>query len=374
MTGPQVEGEEDTKQHEIVIIRRRGNGEEAAHHGGVWKIAHADFMTALMAFFLVMWLINATDEKTAAGIANYFNPMRLTDTAAKPKGVFNIEPGGDSEGAESKAPEHEKKPKKKRSSKESDKGKDKDPDAALLSDPIEELDKIAAQAGHGTPEKENAQPHQVGDAFRDPFDPDLRYQMQRPGAGGPHAGETAESNAASPPGKSEAAERPSPAVNPNREAEINKAAAELQREIEAAVMQSGFAAVPGIEVKATIEGVLINITDQPNFEMFGIASALPKPELVVLMDKIGKIINERPEQIVIRGHTDSRPYRTNGYDNWRLSSSRAQVAYYMLVRGGLGDPRVSRIEGHADHDLNITSNPLASENRRIEILLVKGRP
>ncbi len=176
-----------------------------------------------------------------------------------------------------------------------------------------------------------------------------------------------------PPDKSDVTERPRPTVAPVPDAEIAKATAELKREIEAAVMQSGFAAVPGIEVKATTEGVLISITDQPNFEMFGIASALPKPELVILMDKIGKIINGRPEQIVIRGHTDSRPYRTNGYDNWRLSSSRAQVAYYMLVRSGLGDRRVSRIEGYADHDLKTTSNPLASENRRIEVLLVKGK-
>ncbi|MCK9912214.1 hypothetical protein MXD81_23875, partial [Microbacteriaceae bacterium K1510] len=59
----------------------------------VWKIAHADFMTALMAFFLVMWLINATDDKTVVtGVANYFNPMRLTDTTARPKGVFTVDP------------------------------------------------------------------------------------------------------------------------------------------------------------------------------------------------------------------------------------------------------------------------------------------
>ena len=75
-------GEEDTKAHELVIIRRRSGGEEGGHHGGVWKIAYADFMTAMMAFFLVMWLINSTDQKVLTQVANYFNPMRLTDKHA----------------------------------------------------------------------------------------------------------------------------------------------------------------------------------------------------------------------------------------------------------------------------------------------------
>src|SRR5690349_129610 len=94
MNGAQGDGSADTQQHEIVIIRRRNNGEEAPHKGGVWKIAHADFMTALMAFFLVMWLISATDEKTISGVANYFNPMRLTDSSARPKGIHDVEPHG----------------------------------------------------------------------------------------------------------------------------------------------------------------------------------------------------------------------------------------------------------------------------------------
>eukprot|EP01037_Dinobryon_pediforme_P030563 gene30563-34692_t len=48
--------------HEIVIIKRRG-GHEDGHHGGAWKIAYADFMTAMMAFFLVLWLVNSTTQE-----------------------------------------------------------------------------------------------------------------------------------------------------------------------------------------------------------------------------------------------------------------------------------------------------------------------
>jgi chemotaxis protein MotB len=57
-----------------VIIIRRDEGEEAPHHGGAWKVAYADFVTAMMAFFLLMWLLGATTEKQRKGLADYFTP------------------------------------------------------------------------------------------------------------------------------------------------------------------------------------------------------------------------------------------------------------------------------------------------------------
>src|SRR5580698_508684 len=71
---------------EIVIIKRHG-GHEEEHHGGAWKIAFADFMTAMMAFFLVLWIINATDKETKTVIARYFNPVKLENPAKAKKGV-----------------------------------------------------------------------------------------------------------------------------------------------------------------------------------------------------------------------------------------------------------------------------------------------
>ena len=72
--------------HEIVIIRRKIDDEDEEHHGGVWKIAFADFMTAMMAFFLVMWLISAS-EKTRVTIARYFNPIKFEETTPNRKGL-----------------------------------------------------------------------------------------------------------------------------------------------------------------------------------------------------------------------------------------------------------------------------------------------
>ena len=46
----------------------------AGHHGGAWKVAYADFVTALMAFFMLMWLLNATTSTQRKGLADYFQP------------------------------------------------------------------------------------------------------------------------------------------------------------------------------------------------------------------------------------------------------------------------------------------------------------
>ena len=57
----------------IIIKKKKKSGGEG-HHGGAWKVAYADFVTAMMAFFLLMWLLNATTEEQRKGIADYFNP------------------------------------------------------------------------------------------------------------------------------------------------------------------------------------------------------------------------------------------------------------------------------------------------------------
>ena len=57
-----------------VIIKRKKTIVAGGHHGGAWKVAYADFVTAMMAFFMLMWLLNATTEKQRKGIADYFSP------------------------------------------------------------------------------------------------------------------------------------------------------------------------------------------------------------------------------------------------------------------------------------------------------------
>jgi len=75
------------------IIIKRKKVFEAGHHGGAWKVAYADFVTAMMAFFMLMWLLNATSEQQRAGLADYFAPTSsINRTSGGGDGMF----GGDS--------------------------------------------------------------------------------------------------------------------------------------------------------------------------------------------------------------------------------------------------------------------------------------
>jgi chemotaxis protein MotB len=81
------------KANAPVIIKRKKIIAGGGHHGGAWKVAYADFVTAMMAFFLLMWLLNATTEKQRKGIADYFSPtIPINRISGGGEGSF----GGDS--------------------------------------------------------------------------------------------------------------------------------------------------------------------------------------------------------------------------------------------------------------------------------------
>ncbi|RDW13293.1 flagellar motor protein MotB [Paracoccus thiocyanatus] len=79
-----------------IIIKKVQGSCEGGHHGGAWKVAYADFVTAMMAFFLLMWLLNATTEKQRQGLADYFNPTLIQSTRSGHDGPF----GGEVQDAE----------------------------------------------------------------------------------------------------------------------------------------------------------------------------------------------------------------------------------------------------------------------------------
>ena len=481
-----------SEHQEIIIIKRHGDHEDG-HHGGAWKIALADFMTAMMALFLVMWLINSTSKEQKQTIAEYFNPVKLAEVTHDRKGVNDPQDvpndpppagkgKGESEGEGAKAGAAGAPGSRARES-------------ALFQDPYAVLAKLAAEAEPG-PEAasadaaalESGQPGVTGgETGRDPFDP-LYWQVaalprrrtDNPGALDTAAAAPSEArlDARAPSGTAPAKETPKDpakegaketAKEPAKEAAQKEAArqslheamkaagvrlasaepmpvakdtepkpaeapgpageakgfaakgfaakgveakgveakapeakpaemkpaemkpsakepakdaksaetaamAELKAEIAKAVQPLATATpAPNVEVRRTGEGVLISITDEINFSMFGIGSAEPTPKVVKALERIARVLNGRPGKIVVRGHTDGRPFKSETYDNWRLSSARAQMASYMLVRGGVDEARVERIEGYADRQPRVPADPKAAENRRIEILL-RGLP
>src|ERR1700712_4822976 len=71
-----------------IIIKRIKKVSAAGHHGGAWKVAYADFVTAMMAFFLLMWLIKTTSPEQKRGIADYFAPASVSQTTSGSGGIL----------------------------------------------------------------------------------------------------------------------------------------------------------------------------------------------------------------------------------------------------------------------------------------------
>src|SRR5271170_1289355 len=72
----------------IIIIRKKKGGGHGGHHGGAWKVAYADFVTAMMSFFLLLWLLNVTTDIQRKGIADYFAPASISKSESGAGGVF----------------------------------------------------------------------------------------------------------------------------------------------------------------------------------------------------------------------------------------------------------------------------------------------
>ncbi|WP_321340780.1 MotB family protein [Breoghania sp.] len=476
---------------ELVIVRRRNPLFQDPPKGGVWKIAYADFMTAMMAFFLVMWLINVTDDAVKKGVAQYFNPVNLAATSPNRKGLNDPEqngvtnengrnePQGDAgTGRKKHGVNKARRSEEKTLSATPGMGEKTDAsleakasgggeasarggefaatysEDALFSDPYAVLDKLAStvpgpvteekgsgNAGFGDKAEKGAR---GGDAYRDPFDP-LYWQFTPQGeyeGGTDYPRQAAvvvavekddlasEAEAAKPLPKAKPADddekklassrdvrvmervvdgsgaldgvyvvnKTAQANTPKTDTEVetgtngtpaasasvsaaatrppetaSSGAAETAERLRArlAAISSGPMrhVAAQVDVEQSDEGLLISLTDASDFGMFAIGSAEPRPQLVHLMEEIGKTISTAKGDIIIRGHTDARPFTSGAYDNWRLSTARAHIAYYMLMRGGLDGKRVERVEGYADRVLKVPADPYAASNRRIEILL-----
>ncbi len=441
---------QDRDHPDLLIIRRGGRDDDSEDvKGGVWKIAYADFMTAMMAFFLVMWLVNVTDQETKESVARYFNPIRFAEATVDRKGVRDPEPrppvDGEREGQGKAVPAPPQGPAKSGAGTPAP-GRHTASEATLFQDPYAVLaaiaqkapadaatgplvDPVAREAGRAGPPG--------GDQPRDPFDP-IYWQAvaspsadrggglaQPPGPQGPAPRREAASlpgegerrpgaprareveNTASPTPVAEAQDpkqaRPAPgpadraaaaasraqeardAREAARSAETKSAetkaaeaterrVAELRDGIAAAVGRVPAAGAPEIRVEGTGEGLLVSLTDAPTFGMFAIGSAEPRPEMVRIVERVAAVLARQPGTVVVRGHTDGRPFRSREYDNWRLSSARAHMAAYMLVRGGIPEARIERVEGWADRSLKVAGDPGAAANRRIEILVREARP
>jgi chemotaxis protein MotB len=347
---------DDHHHPEIIIIKRRSNHEEE-HHGGAWKIAFADFMTAMMAFFLVLWIINATDKNTKTIIARYFNPVKLEEATRSPKSIHGGEassavdvPGASNQGSSGAAGATDAKtPSAGEAAAAKSGGVAESPDAdtpqrraksalaeaadpanpkptmsegVLFADPYRSLDAIAGPSSPDAPaiarsesatnatETGSADPEALRDPFR-PIGREVATDALKAGASEPPRTPIA---ASPPPGEdakpATAASPSSGAAAPEAQQPLAATAVRLQKELELQVGALGTSHLgPAIDVKATDEGLLISLTDRLNFSMFAIGSAEPQRQVVQAMEAVARILKDRPGVIVVRGHTDGTSRR-----------------------------------------------------------------
>jgi chemotaxis protein MotB len=230
-----------------IIIIKRPRKAAHGHHGGAWKVAYADFVTAMMALFIVLWLMGA-DEEVKKAVSSFFNnpsgPGKLIGTAA-------------------------------------------------------------AGSGHG---------------------------IEIP------------------------------------KTDMHK----LREKIQQAMMK-----VPNfnnikdhVEITVTSDGLRIELLESEAGVFFEQGRPAPSSSGSVLLQTLAHELGELPNDLLIEGHTDSKPYGGDGsYGNWELSTDRANAARRLMEADGLRPNQVAQVRGYADRQLRHPEDPDNASNRRISVIV-----
>jgi len=335
---------------DLIIVRREEGGGHA-HHGGAWKVAYADFVTAMMAFFLLMWLINATSEEQRRGIADFFNQTNVMSRSESGSGrPFGGQTPNDDAAQVSTSGTIEVRPGKRPVVMDID-----EDDSQTPAEPVPRR-----EGPRGQEDADNARL-----VIRTP--PGALVGPEQP-RGGPAAEASPEQR---PENFGETELRQELA---KREREAFEAAAEQIRE---AVRSDPALADLGRQllIEHTPEGMRIQLVDAERQPMFTLGGAAPNDRARALLQRVAQVIQRLPNAISIAGHTDSTPFR-GGADrsNWDLSTERANVTRRLLVDAGVADNRIRNLAGHAERDLLIPEQPTAAANRRVSITLIRQAP
>jgi chemotaxis protein MotB len=122
------------------------------------------------------------------------------------------------------------------------------------------------------------------------------------------------------------------------------------------------------------EGIRIDLMDDADFAMFELGTTILTKEARGLLEVMSDTLKDEPAPLILRGHTDSLPWRKGvTANNWSLSTGRAEATRQALVLGGVPQQRIARIEGVAETEPLIGDDPADPRNRRISLLLLEGR-
>jgi chemotaxis protein MotB len=247
-----------------IIIRKVNKKSHGGHHGGSWKVAYADFVTAMMAFFLLLWLLSMTSPAQKAALSQYFSSFSLFGDKVKQSGTSVLENS-----------------------------------AGVLNE---------GRSVQSEPTRTNvgkkSTPEELAKMMRGAIDDKLRTMKNQ------------------------------------------------------------------VLIETTKEGLKIQIVDNEGSEIFRSGSDEPTDKARQIIRLVSENLREKPNRIIIEGHTDSAPFKSVQKTNWELSTSRASAARRELENNGVDPSRIARVVGYADQDPLIKEDPKDLRNRRISIILL----
>ena len=289
-----------------IIVKKIAAGHGGAH-GGAWKIALADMMTAMMAFFLLMWILGATNDSQRKSVADYFKPSSQSQITmgalAGSNGILGgrsiIDPDGFPYTAKQTAAMERLTPRSEGGPTEND----------------------------PSPNSENAR------------DNDAKTQKQAEGQGGDQSSDKSNFDQLEKEVKEQLA------ANPALDQVKNQ-----------------------VQFVRDKEGLRIEVIDKADFSMFPLGTTKLQPKAQALLGEIAKSLDAMPNKISVRGHTDSVGFANkDGKNNWSLSADRAETTRAALEKNGIKPERFVQIEGVADTAPYNPNDPKDPRNRRISI-------
>lgn len=296
-------GKGATEEVAPIIVVKKVKKVAGGHHGGAWKVAYADFVTAMMAFFLLLWLLNVTTAEQRDAISNFFDPSHPTVSESR-SGAGGVM-GGTSLATE-----------------------------GAMTSAMQEI-RLSENSGASMKDKSRGE--------------DGKNDL-----------------------KSESLERLTEELRRRETERFENAKEELEREIEKTPELAELK--KHLMVDVTEEGLRIQIVDQEGEPMFPSGSAQMYDKTRKLVTMAAQAIQNMPNQISIRGHTDSYQYKAGAdYTNWELSADRANSTRRVLKESKIPESRLSNVMGKADTDHLVTDKPLDAKNRRITIILEREK-
>jgi chemotaxis protein MotB len=345
--------EKDQPETKIIYLRSKPSHGAHGHHGGAWKVAYADFVTAMMTFFLVMWLISNVSQESKQGIASYFNQSLLEFKSGSVLASQNNV--GDGKIVQAPMPTAANDNTSKNESivveKEEQEPNDQETNENTVQSTSSEVEKIQEKNVEKISEAKISQAT-IEEEKKSPMTSSITIE------------------------EVSLDEKPkSPPIEQKKQFEQMSEA--LIKNINAT--QEGKKLSEQVYVKVNEDSLQIDIVEKNAKPMFAMGKSRLLEPTKKILDQVVEILKNKEFFISIIGHTDATPYKAEGkkqslaYSNWELSSDRANSARRYLEQKLIKKERFLNVQGVSSTQLFNKDDPYAMENRRVTLTITKDQ-